>query len=362
VPGEDLAGVAGGLEFLRDIGLGREVTVGRHAVVVGGGNTALDAVRSALRLGAERARMLCLETPDQMPVVSEERAEGLAEGCELVHETAVTEILAGADGRARGVRTARAVLATAADGTIRPRIISGHEAEIECDTVIICIGQRSDLGFLPGDVPAGGLIQADREHGRIGATKVFAAGDVVDGPGMVVQAVGAGRRVANAIDLLFREGRIEVPDENPDVIDDLSRLNLRYFAHAPRTRDMEREPEERVRSQRLEVRLGYTEEMAVREADRCFSCGVCNGCDNCWVVCPDTSIVRDQRRNGHYSVNLNYCKGCGVCVQECPTGCLEFVPELDFEGDVTRMATAFAVEVGSHGRQAKAIERLFEEV
>jgi Pyruvate/2-oxoacid:ferredoxin oxidoreductase delta subunit len=117
-----------------------------------------------------------------------------------------------------------------------------------------------------------------------------------------------------------------------------------------------------VRSQKLEVRLGYTEEMAVRESDRCFSCGVCNGCDNCWVVCPDTSIVRDERTNGHYSVNLNYCKGCGVCVQECPTGCLEFVPELDFEGDVTRMETAFAVEIGSHGRQAAAIERLFEEV
>jgi NADPH-dependent glutamate synthase beta subunit-like oxidoreductase/Pyruvate/2-oxoacid:ferredoxin oxidoreductase delta subunit len=361
VPGEDAEGVAGGLEFLRDIGLGKDVRVGRRAVIVGGGNTALDAVRSALRLGAERAQMLCLETPEQMPVVSEERAEGLAEGCELVHETAVTEILT-ADGRVRGVRTSRAVLAQGAGGAIRPELVPGHDAEIECDTVIICIGQRSDLGYLPGDVPANGLIQADRKYGRIGATKVFAAGDVVDGPGMVVQAVGAGRKVANAIHLLLTEGRIEVPDENPDVIDDLKRLNLRYFKHAPRTRDMEREPEERVRSQKLEVRLGYSEDMAVREADRCFSCGVCNGCDNCWVVCPDTSILRDKRENGHYSVNLNYCKGCGVCVQECPTGCLEFVPELDFEGDVTRMATAFAVEVGSHGRQAKAIERLFEEV
>jgi NADPH-dependent glutamate synthase beta subunit-like oxidoreductase len=362
VPGEDLGGVSGGLEFLRDIGLGKDVSVGRHAVVVGGGNTALDAVRSALRLGAESAKMLCLETPEQMPVVSEERAEGLAEGCELAHETAVTEILATADGRVRGVRTARAILAKGADGAIRPQVVPGHEAELECDTVIVCIGQRSDLGFLPGDVPANGLIQADRKYGRIGETKVFAAGDVVDGPGMVVQAVGAGRKVAQAIDLLLREGRIEVPEERPDVIDDLSRLNLRYFKHAPRTHDMEREPEERVRSQKIEVRLGYSEEMAVREADRCFSCGVCNGCDNCWVVCPDTSIVRDERKNGHYSVNLNYCKGCGVCVQECPTGCLEFVPELDFEGDVTRMETAFAVEIGSHGRQAKAIERLFEEV
>jgi len=349
------------LEFLRDIGLGRPVGVGKRTVIVGGGNTALDAVRSALRLGAESAQMLCLETPEQMPVVGEERADGLAEGCALVHETAVTEIL-GRDGRVRGVRTARAILTRAPDGTIRPEIIPGHEAEVECDTVIICIGQRSDLGFLPSSVPANGLIQADRRYGRIGRTKFFAAGDIVDGPGMVVQAVGSGRKVANAIDLLLQRGEIEIPDERPDVIDDLRRLNLRYFKHAPRTRDMEREPEDRVRSQKLEVRLGYTEEMAVREADRCFSCGVCNGCDNCWVVCPDTSILRDERKNGHYSVNLNYCKGCGVCVQECPTGCLEFVPELDFEGDVTRMETAFAVEIGSHGRQAAAIERLFEEV
>ena len=361
IPGEDLEGVSGGLEFLRDIGLRRPVKVGKRAVIVGGGNTALDAVRSALRLGAESAQMLCLETPDQMPVVGEEREDGLAEGCVLVYETAITEVL-GRDGRVCGVRTARAILTKAPDGTIRPEIIPGNEAELECDTVIICIGQRSDLGFLPSSVPANGLIQADRKYGRIGGTKFFAAGDIVDGPGMVVQAVGSGRKVANAIDLLLRKGQIEIPDEHPDVIDDLRRLNLRYFKHAPRTRDMEREPEDRVRSQKLEVRLGYTEEMAVREADRCFSCGVCNGCDNCWVVCPDTSILRDERKNGHYSVNLNYCKGCGVCVQECPTGCLEFVPELDFEGDVTRMETAFAVEIGSHGRQAAAIERLFEEV
>src|SRR5438309_6003 len=362
VPGEDLEGVCGGLEFLRDIGLGKDVRVGRKAVIVGGGNTALDAVRSALRLGAESAQMLCLERPEQMPVVGEERAEGLAEGCVLAHETAVTEILADG-GRVRGVRTARAALATGPDGKVRPEIVPGHEAEVECDTVIISIGQRSDLGFLPTGFGANGLIEADRKHGRMGGTRFFAAGDIVDGPGMVVQAVGSGRKVANAIDLLLRQGEIDIPDEHPDVIDDLRRLNLRYFKHAPRTRDMEREPEERVRSQKLEVRLGYTEEMAIRESDRCFSCGVCNGCDNCWVVCPDTSIVRDQRLNGHYAVNLNYCKGCGVCVQECPTGCLEFVPELDFEDEsVTRMATAFSVEVGSHGRQAAAIERLFEEV
>jgi NADPH-dependent glutamate synthase beta subunit-like oxidoreductase len=360
VPGEELKGVYRGLEFLRDIGLGQKIEVGSRAVIIGGGNTALDAVRSALRLGAEGAQMLCLETPEQMPVVSEDRAEGLAEGCTFVHQTAVTEIL-GRDGRVVGVRTTRAILSKGDDGVIRPEVVPGHEAEIECDTVIVCIGQRSDLGYLPATVPSNGLIQADPKHGRLGQTRFFAAGDIVDGPGMVVQAVGAGKKVARAIDLLLTRGEIEIAEEKPDVIDDLKRLNVRYFKHAPRVKQLEREPEERVKSQKLEVRLGYSEEMSVREADRCFSCGVCNGCDNCWIVCPDTSIVRDKRENGHYSVNLNYCKGCGVCVQECPTGCLEFVPELDFEDGVTRMATAFSVEVGSHGRQAAAIERLFEE-
>ncbi len=362
VAGEDLEGVYRGLEFLRDIGLDRPVNVGKRAVIVGGGNTALDAVRSALRLGAEHAEMLSLETPEQMPALGEERAEGVAEGCEFRTETAVTEIL-GRNGKVVGVKTTKARLSKAKDGTIQPEFIPGHEATIECDTVIVCIGQRSDLSFMPAELSANGLIKADGFGRLIGDPTIFSAGDIVSGPGMVVQAVGNGKKAARAIDRMLQAQPVAVPNGTVDVIDDLKRLNLRYFKHAPRVKHMEREPEVRVKSQELEVRLGYTEEMAVRESDRCFSCGVCNGCDNCWIVCPDTSIQRDQRRNGHYSVKLNYCKGCGVCVQECPTGCLEFVPELDFDDDtVTRMATAFSVEIGSHGRQAAAIERLFEEV
>ena len=361
VPGEDAEGVYRGLEFLRDIGLGREVRVGRRAVIVGGGNTALDCVRSALRLGALEARMLSLETPEQMPALGEERQEGLDEGCVFEHEVAVTEIVT-SDGRVTGVRTSGARLAKAGDGSVRPEMVPGRDSEIDCETVIVCIGQRSDLDFLPPELTRRGLIQTGAFN-RIGETMIFAAGDIKVGPGMVVQAVGEGKKVARAIDTLLQGRELVAQNGKLDVIDDLKRLNLRYFKHVPRVHHLEREPEERVKSQKLEVRLGYSEEMAVREADRCFSCGVCNGCDNCWIVCPDTSIQRDQRRNGHYSVKLDYCKGCGVCVQECPTGCLEFVPELDFDDhSVVRMETAFAVQIGSHGRQAAEIERLFEEV
>jgi Pyruvate/2-oxoacid:ferredoxin oxidoreductase delta subunit len=109
--------------------------------------------------------------------------------------------------------------------------------------------------------------------------------------------------------------------------------------------------------------LGYREEQAVAEADRCMSCGVCNGCDNCYIVCPDVSVLRDTRENGHYSIRTTYCKGCLVCVQECPTGCLEKVPEMDFDApeDVTRMETAFAPYDGAHAEQSAFTRQLIED-
>jgi ferredoxin len=94
-----------------------------------------------------------------------------------------------------------------------------------------------------------------------------------------------------------------------------------------------------------------------------MSCGVCNGCDNCYIVCPDVSVMRDARQNGRYSIRTHYCKGCLVCVQECPTGCLERVPELDFDepGDVVRMETAFAPYDGAHAEQAPFTRQLIED-
>ena len=113
----------------------------------------------------------------------------------------------------------------------------------------------------------------------------------------------------------------------------------------------------------MEVTLAYSREQAVAESDRCMSCGVCNGCDNCYIVCPDVSVMRDTRENGHYTIRTTYCKGCLVCVQECPTGCLEKVPEMDFDdpADVTRMETAFAPYDGAHAEQSAFTRQLIEE-
>jgi Pyruvate/2-oxoacid:ferredoxin oxidoreductase delta subunit len=178
---------------------------------------------------------------------------------------------------------------------------------------------------------------------------------------MAVDALGDGKRAARNIDKVLRAAELTPPD--PVEVMPYERLNTAYFKHAPRIEAPMTPPAERVRDQETEVTLAYSTEQAIAEADRCMSCGVCNGCDNCYIVCPDVSVMRDARENGHYSIRTRYCKGCLVCVQECPTGCLEKVPELDFadQDDVQRMETAFAPYDGAHAEQSIPIARVHEQ-
>jgi len=144
-----------------------------------------------------------------------------------------------------------------------------------------------------------------------------------------------------------------------DVITDLARMNMTYFPHFPRVQQPLLPPASRRRTQD-EVIQAFSEDQAVEEANRCFSCGTCNACDNCYLVCPEPCIVRSVRSNGLYKILVDYCKGCRVCIEECPTGCLEGVPELDFDTGVVRMDTAFAITQGLHGRQAEQLRKVPE--
>ena len=144
-----------------------------------------------------------------------------------------------------------------------------------------------------------------------------------------------------------------------DVITDLKRMNMTYFPKYPRVQQPMLAPVSRRRTQD-EVIRAFTEEQAIEEANRCFSCGTCNACDNCYLVCPEPCIIRLDRSNGLYKILVDYCKGCRVCIEECPTGCLEGVPELDFDTGVVRMDTAFAITQGLHGRQAEELRLLPE--
>ncbi|MBZ5643467.1 MAG: FAD-dependent oxidoreductase [Acidobacteriia bacterium] len=363
--GENKAGVIFGLPFLRDIGMGTsKVKLGARVAVIGGGNTAIDCAREALRQGAVEVTMITVEGgPKEMPAVPEDLHDMLEEGVELLHGRAMTAVLGEGKIEALELRPARFA------GAINASPINiDRESKAErfpVDNVIIAVGQHASLAWLPAEFKnERGTIKMDK-FGRLGDTNFFAAGDIAQvgsgQPLMVVNAVGDGKRVAFNLDKVLRGEALQPRSIPIDVIVDLNRMNMTYFPTFPRVKQAMLPSASRRKTQQ-EVILAYTEEQAVEEASRCFSCGTCNACDNCYLVCPEPCIVRSTRSNGLYKILVDYCKGCRVCIEECPTGCLEGVPELDFDTGVVRMDTAFAISQGLHGRQAEELRNLPDRV
>lgn len=359
--GEDKAGVIFGLPFLRDIGMGTsKVKLGARVAVIGGGNTAIDCAREALRQGAVEVTMITVEgNRQEMPASPEDLHDMLEEGVELMHGRAMTAVLGNGKVEALQLHPARFT------GKINASPIAidkeGKGEKFPVDNVIIAVGQKAKLDWLPAEYKnERGTIKVD-EFGRIANTNFFAAGDIVQlgagAPLMVVNAVGDGKRVAFNLDKVLNKVPLEPRTVPIDVIVDLNRMNMTYFPHFPRVKQAMLPSASRKKTQ-AEVILPYSEEQASMEASRCFSCGTCNACDNCYLVCPEPCIVRSVRSNGLYKILVDYCKGCRVCIEECPTGCLEGVPELDFDTGVIRMDTAFAISPGLHGRQAEELVHL----
>ena len=362
--GEDKQGVVYGLPFLRDIGMGTsKVKLGARVAVIGGGNTAIDCAREALRQGAEEVTMITVEgNTSEMPAVPEDLHDMVQEGVELMHGFAVTAVLGNGTVDALQLHPARFTGAINASPIAVDK--EAPSARFAVDNVIIAVGQHASLKWLPDQFKTDrGTIKIDR-FGRLGDTKFFAAGDVVQlgsgQPLMVVNAVGDGKRVAFNLDKVLRNESLQERMVSIDVITDLARMNMTYFPKFPRVPQAMLPPVSRRRTQE-EVIQAYSEEQAMEEAGRCFSCGTCNACDNCYLVCPEPCIIRLDRSNGLYKILVDYCKGCRVCIEECPTGCLEGVPELDFDTGVVRMDTAFAITQGLHGRQAAELRAVPEQ-
>jgi NADPH-dependent glutamate synthase beta subunit-like oxidoreductase len=361
--GEDKSGVLYGLPFLRDIGMGSSsVQLGPRVAVIGGGNTAIDCAREALRQGAEEVTMITIESgTHEMPAVPEDLHDMIEEGVELMHGLAMTAVLGNGKVEALQMHPARFTGAINASPIAIDR--ETPAAKLAVDNVIIAVGQHASIAWLPDEFKTErGTIKIDR-FGRLGDTMFFAAGDIVQAgagrPLMVVNAVGDGKRVAFNVDKAVRGETQWERTVASDVITDLARMNMTYFPHFPRVRQAMLEPSTRRKTQD-EVIQAFSEEQAQEEANRCFSCGTCNACDNCYLVCPEPCIVRLDRSNGLYKILVDYCKGCRVCIEECPTGCLEGVPELDFDTGVVRMDTAFAITQGLHGRQAAELKTVPE--
>ncbi len=322
IPGITAEGVLQGLEFLKKVNLGESVRLGKRVAVIGGMNTAIEAARVALRLGA-RPTVIYRRTRAEMPAIADEIEAAEEEGIEFRFLEAPVEVIT-ADGRIHGVRLVKMELGEPDEsGRQRPVPIPGSEFELEVDNLILAVGEEADLSFLPEGVKFNKL-----EEGRIlrleGAglkAPVFAGGDLATGAGTVVDAIASGRRAAEAIDYLFRKVE-EGPKRRPKTVP-FTKINTDYFEHRPRIKGPVLPVSERIKSFK-EVELGLTPEEGRREAERCFSCGRCNQCDNCLAFCPDVAI---SRHGDEYEIDYDYCKGCGICAHECPRWVIDLVEE-----------------------------------
>ena len=204
---------------------------------------------------------------------------------------------------------------------------TGEVEELEADSVILALGQEADLSLLDG--VAGievddGVVQVGPNM-MTGHAGIFAGGDMVPAERTVTVGVGHGKKAARNIDGWLRGEAYEPPPKHE--IADFEKLNTWYYSDAPRTVQPQLEIERR-RSTFDEVVGGLDRSNALYEARRCLSCGNCFSCDNCYGVCPDNAVIKLGQPGELYEIDLDFCKGCGLCVEECPSGAIEMIPEM----------------------------------
>jgi heterodisulfide reductase subunit A-like polyferredoxin/NADPH-dependent glutamate synthase beta subunit-like oxidoreductase len=334
VEGEDLEGVIHGTEFLRLAKTARPAeTAGRRVVVVGGGNTAIDAARVALRLGAKRVMIVYRRGRAEMPARAEEIEACEREGVEFRFLVNPVRIL-GADGKVGSLECVRMALGEPdASGRRRPVPIPGSNSVIEAEIVIPAVGEEADIDALQaaGGAPAAraGLLAADPDTLETSIQRVFAGGDVVSGPNVAIEAIAAGQRAATSIDRCLngedlRAGRGDLRSR-PDAAE-LAPVPPAPVRREPRVPMAVLPAEERLGSF-AEVERGYTEEEALREAGRCLHCTVCSECLRCAAVCKAGAI-----RHGDRDVVEDLDVGAVVVLP----GFEEFTSRLDYDYGYSR--------------------------
>lgn len=317
LPAGDGSAVLDAVHVLHDMEDTGAPRLGRKVVVYGGGNTAVDAARTARRLGATETLILYRRTRDRMPAAESEVEEAEEEGVRLRWLSTISAVEPGT------ITVERMEL----DATGFPQP-TGELEQLDADCVVLALGQESDLTLLesvPSVRVTHGLVEAD-PAGATGEPGVFACGDVVGGARTATAAVGAGRRAALAADAWLRSAASVVePAPVPEAT--YRRLTTWYYSDAPHA-VRPRLAAARRTTGFEEVVAGLDEGTARYEAQRCMSCGTCFECDNCYSYCPDDAIVKLGPGLG-YAVDLDYCKGCGVCATECPAGAIDMVTEPD---------------------------------
>jgi NADPH-dependent glutamate synthase beta subunit-like oxidoreductase len=321
IPAGESAQVLDAIGMLREMEGEDKPLLGRRVVVYGGGNTAMDAARTAKRLGADEAIIVYRRTRDRMPANDLEVQEALEEGVLMRWLSTIKHV------DADHITVERMELDDS--GFPQP---TGETDELAADSLVLALGQEVDLSLLdgvPGLVVEDGVVAVD---GRMmtGSPGIFAGGDMVPSERTVTVAVGHGKLAARNIDGWLREEPF-VHDPRP-ALATFDRLNTWYYSDADKTVRPTLDLARRLDSFD-EVKQGLDESNALFEARRCLSCGNCFGCDNCFGVCPDNAVRKFAAGSGDgdngrdYAFDLDYCKGCGICVNECPSGAIVMIPE-----------------------------------
>ncbi len=325
-----------GLHLLKEFMDHGVLPVADRLVVHGGGNTALDLCRIAKRAGARSVILVAasgLPGPDTEPddvlnVVPRELEEALEEGIEIIEHATVNRLIMKGS-RVTGVEIVSLRKLPGTDGRVRRVPFEGTERVLPVDMVVPCIGERVDAELF-GPLISGSYLAPQDRFGRLAADGVFALGDARGDHGTVAAAIGDGRLAAMAMAAQLQDRPDPLADDRVQMA--ASGLNTLYYDAVSRVRVPKLPVGERTSETEIEGDIGRAAAMA--EAQRCLACGNCLACDNCWTFCPDNAVIKiaDLAVDGsHYLFDLDYCKGCGICAQECPTGYIQMLPEEDMQ-------------------------------
>jgi 2-oxoacid:acceptor oxidoreductase delta subunit (pyruvate/2-ketoisovalerate family) len=315
IPAKDSSHILDAVSVLRSMEGADKPMLGRRVVVYGGGNTAIDVARTAKRLGATEAIIVYRRNREKMPAHDFEVEEALQEGVMVKWLSTIKQ----ADG---GVLTVEKMVLDD-QGNPQP---TGEFESLEADSLVLALGQDVDLSLLDsveGLEVKDGVVQVDPRTMMTGHPGLFAGGDMVPADRNVTIAVGHGKKAARHIDAWLRGQTLEPVVKH--AVATFERINSWYYSDAPKTVRPQLELARRT-SSFDEVQGGLTEDNALFEARRCLSCGNCFECDNCYGVCPDNAVIK-LGPGKRFAFNYDYCKGCGICVQECPCGAIDMVPE-----------------------------------